>query len=209
MSLKDNLKKLMIRHGNLSVSDLAKATKLPQPTLHQLYSGTTESPRRKTLEILANYFSVTINQIIGTESLPDTLPKQIKKQLDIKTTPILSLDDLYNWPDKIDIENKEEIILENRNCGLTFAIEMIGSSMEPLFPCGCLLIFDVNKIPKDRDCVIIYLNDTDKFSFKRILMDGNASYIKSINPELNDIATIKVTPNDKIIATLLEARLKF
>lgn len=209
VSLKENLIKLMIRHGNMSVSDLAKATQIPQPTLHQLYSGITENPRKRTLEVLADYFSVTVNQITGSDSLPDTLPKQIKKQLNIQTTPILTWNDLYKWPDQIDFENKKEIILDNNDNRITFAIEMIGSSMEPLFPSGCLLIFDCNKIAKDRDCVIIYLKEIDQFSFKRILMDGNSSYVKSINPELNDITTIKVSPNDKIIATLLEARLKF
>lgn len=199
----------MIRHGNMSVSDLAKATGLPQPTLHQLYSGTTENPRKKTLEILANYFSVNINQIAGSESLPNGLSKQIKKQLNIHTTPVLRWDDLYNWPDKIDFDEKEEIILDNNASSETFAIEMIGSGMEPIFPSGCLLIFDARKIAHDRDCVIIYLKEQHQFSVKRILMDGNAAYVKSINPELNDITTIKVSPGDKIIATLLEARIKF
>ncbi|MDP1602220.1 MAG: S24 family peptidase [Legionella sp.] len=209
MSLKENLKKLMLRHGNMSVSDLAKATSLPQPTLHQLYSGTTENPRKKTLEILADYFSVHVNQLTGAAPLPQGLSRQIKKQLNIHTTPILRWDDLYNWPDKIDFDKKEEIILDNNESSDTFAIEMIGSSMEPIFPSGCLLIFDANKTAQDRDCVIIYLKEQHQFSVKRILLDGNAAYVKSINPELNDITTIKVSPEDKIIATLLEARIRF
>lgn len=209
MSLKETLKKLMLRHGNISVSDLAKATGLPQPTLHQLYSGITENPRKKTLEILADYFSVSVNQMTGVEPMPQGLSRQIKRQLNIHTTPILRWDDLYDWPEKINFDEKEEIILDNNESSTTFAIKMIGSSMEPLFPSGSLLIFDAGKVAQDRDCVIIYLKEQHQFSVKRLLLDGNTAYVKSINPELNDITTTKVSPGDKIIATLLEARIKF
>lgn len=209
VSFKENLQTLMVRHGNLSVSDLAKATMLPQPTLHQLYSGTTENPRKKTLAVLADFFSVTSNQLLGIEPLPGNLSKRIKQQLNIHTTPILTFKDLFHWPDDIDFENKKEIILENNSNPSTFAIEMIGSSMEPVFPDGCLLIFDASKLPQDRDCVIIYLKASNQFSFKRLLRDGNAEYVKSINPELDDLTITKVSEDDRLIATLLEARIKF
>lgn len=197
----------MIKHGNMSVSDLSKATGLPQPTLHQLFTGATNNPRKKTIEILADFFTVTIPQMSGIEFLPDSLSKQIKKQLNLHTTPILHWDDLYNWPDHIELDTKEEIILENNSSTLTFAIKMIGSSMEPLFPDGCLLIFDVNKKARDRDCVLIHYND--QFLFKRILIDGNTMFVKSINPDLHDIPLINLSENDRIIATLREARITF
>lgn len=81
--------------------------------------------------------------------------------------------------------------------------------MEPLFPAGCLLIFDADKKAKDRDCALVYRKECNEFSFKRILVDGNTTFIKSINPDFNDITAIKLSENDKIIATLLEARIKF
>lgn len=207
MSFNETLKKLMLKHGNMSVSDLSKATGLPQPTLHQLYTGATSNPRKKTIEILADFFTVTVLQMRGMEFLPDNLSKKIKKQLNLHTTPVLHWDDLYNWPDQINFETKDDIILENNSSPLTFAIEMIGSSMEPLFPDRCLLIFDAQKKAKDRDCVLVYCNN--QFSFKRILIDGNTAFIKSINPDFHDIATIKLSENDRILATLLEARIKF
>ena len=199
----------MFRHGNMSVSDVAKATGLPQPTLHQLYSGTTEHPRKKTLETLANFFSVSVNQFIGLESLPDYLPKEIKNQLNLNTTPILNWDDLYHWPNDIDFSTKKEIFLDDNANHKTFAIEMPDSSMEPIFPSKCLLIFDANKEVKDRDGVLVYLHVSNQFSFKRLLMDGKCAYIKSLNPEFNDIPSIKITTKDKIIAVLQEARIKF
>jgi transcriptional regulator with XRE-family HTH domain len=209
MSLQENLKKLMLRCGNMSVSDLARATKLPQPTLHQLCCGITSSPRQKTLAVLADYFSITPAQLLGQDNLPDQLTWQMKQQLNIMATPILLWEDLPAWPDRIDVAARQEIILEHNTSPNTFAIEMLGSSMEPLFPEGTLLIFDSQKRPKDRDCVMIYLQDHLKFCFKRLLIDGNTVWVKSINPELQGISTLKVSAEDKIIATLLEARIRF
>jgi len=209
LALKTNLKKLMIKHGNMSVSDLAKATALPQPTLYQLYTGVTENPRKKTLTALADYFSVSVNQLIGEEDLPTHLPKKIKEQLELNTAPLLSWPDLHHWPDNLNFDNKEEIFLEKKSNQPTFAIQMIGSSMEPIFPNGCLLIFDAEKKTKDKDCAIIFIKETNQFFFKKIFLDGQSMRAQSINPAPDDIKTMLLTKQDKIIATLLEARLTF
>jgi transcriptional regulator with XRE-family HTH domain len=104
-----NIKKLMLKHGNMSVSDLSAATGLPQPTLHQIYTGTTKRPRKKTLCILADFFSVTVKQLFGEEELPFRLPDKTKKQLGINTIPILSWGDLFHWPDEINYLDRGEI----------------------------------------------------------------------------------------------------
>lgn len=209
MSLKDNLAKLLLRHGNMSVSDLAKATHLPQPTLHQLYSGSTTRPHRKTLSTLADYFGVTIPQLCGTEALPHYLPKQLKHQLNLSTTPILSWDDIPLWPDRINLDDKPELIIDMQDHTHTFALAMNDTSMEPLFPMGSLLIFDGHKAAADRDCALLYIHSTQCFVFKRLLKDAGLLYAKSMNPELTDIPMIKLTPEDRVIGVLLEARIKF
>lgn len=209
MSLKDNLAKLMLRHGNMSVSDLAKATHVPQPTLHQLYSGSTTRPHRKTLITLADYFGITISQLCGVENLPNNLPKQLKHQLNLSTTPILTWDDIPLWPDQIDLDSKPELIIDMQDHSHTFALAMNDTSMEPLFPMGSLLIFDGRKSATDRDCALLYLNDAKCFVFKRILTDAGLLYAKSMNPERTDIPMIKLTPDDRVIGVLLEARIKF
>ena len=209
MDLKTNLEKLMQRHGNMSVSDLAKATGLPQPTLYQLYTGVTENPRKKTLTALAHYFSITVNQLLGKEAFPPHLPEKIKTQLELNTAPILSWHDLHHWPDNINFNDKEEIFLNKKSNKTTFAIQMMGSSMEPIFPNGCLLIFDTKKTTKNNDCAIVFLKKTNQFFFKKILSDGQLIHAESINPAPDEIQTIQLTKQDKIIATLLEARLSF
>jgi transcriptional regulator with XRE-family HTH domain len=208
-ALQTNLKKLMIKHGHMSVSDLAKATGLPQPTLYQLYTGVTGNPRKKTLAALADYFSITVNQLLGEDTLPTYLPEKIKAQLELNTAPLLTWDDLPHWPDTLNLDNKKEIFLDEKSSPTTFAITMPDASMEPLFPNGCLLIFDVEKTTKDQDCAIIFLKKINQFLFKKILTRDQSVYAQSINPAFNNPETIQLTEQDKILATLLEARLSF
>ncbi len=207
--LKNNLRKLMIKHGNMSVSDLAKATSLPQPTLYQLYTGVTARPRKKTLAALAEYFSVSVEQLIGKENLPNQLPQNIKEQLELNTVPILDWKDLPFWPGSIDLTTKKEIFLDKKATPETFAVQMIDDSMEPIFPSGCLLIFDAQKETKDKDCALIFESKTNQFSFKKIFLDGNTVIAQSINPAPQATKAMQLTKQDKIIATLLEARLTF
>ncbi|MCH9763032.1 MAG: helix-turn-helix domain-containing protein [Gammaproteobacteria bacterium] len=209
VALQENIKKLMIKHGNISVSDLAKATGLPQPTLYQLYTGVTENPRKKTLQALAHYFSVTVNQLLGKDALPAYLPEKIKAQLDLNTAPLLTWDDLYRWPDHINFEHKKEIFLDKQPNKQTFAINMQGASMAPVFPDGCLLIFDGEKPIKNNDCAIILIKKTNLFVFKKISTLKHCTYAKSINPTFDSDKSTQLTEQDEIIATLLEARLTF
>ena len=136
----------MLIHGNMSISDLSKATGLPQPTLYQLYVGITKSPRKTTLSILSNYFSITVNQLSGEEKLPFYLPEKIKKQLEINTIPIVNWEDLHPLPEKINFSNKEELFIETKSKNLRFSIKVINSEMDPVFPKGSILIFDVNNL---------------------------------------------------------------
>ncbi|MDX2346677.1 MAG: helix-turn-helix domain-containing protein [Legionella sp.] len=208
-ALQTNLKKLMIKHSNMSVSDLAKATGLPQPTLYQLYTGVTENPRKKTLIALADYFSVTVSQLLGEAPLPVYLPEKTKVQLELNTAPLLTLDDLYHWPNQINLDHKKEIFLDNPSNHTTFAITMPDNSMEPLFPNGCLLIFDTEKTARDQDCAIVFLNATNQFVFKKILMRNELIYAQSVHATHNNPEAILLAPQDKVFAALREARLSF
>jgi len=208
LSFDKNLAKLMLKHGNLSVTDLAKATGLPQPTLHQLYTGFTKKPRKKTLSILAKYFGVTPQQLLGEAPLPSILPETVKSQLDLSTAVIISWDELHQWPN-IHSEHKQEIFLSAPASHTTFAMYMPDTTMEPLFPCGCLLIFDGEKPTKHNDCALVFLHKLNQFFFKKILTDGEHIYIQSLNPKSQDTAPQLLTKKDHLVATLREARLMF
>src|SRR5579862_3016503 len=146
-----NLEQLMKMHGDLSVSELARKTQVPQPTLHHILNGVTKKPRKQALEALAKFFSVSIPQLTGAIPLAPILTKTIKETLKITSVPIIEWEMLNKWPvvKNYSVDLKE-IIIDKKVDQHSFAILMKDSSMEPMFPMSSLLVFDYGKLPKDR-----------------------------------------------------------
>ena len=67
--LQRTLQRLMAHHQIKSGSDLARQLDIPPPTINRLLSGQVTDPRCSTLILLADYFDVTIEQILGREKL--------------------------------------------------------------------------------------------------------------------------------------------
>ena len=61
----DEIKKVRIEHG-LTQFDLAKATKLPQPTISWIESDK-GIPNVYQCKVLADYYGITIDELIGRD----------------------------------------------------------------------------------------------------------------------------------------------
>ncbi len=210
-SLSTNLRQLMRINGNLSTSELARAVKLPQPTIHHILSGSTKNPRKKALEALSDYFSISVQQLIGEAELPSVIPETIKEDLHLKTVPVIDWHVLKQWPQLGNEKraNAKEVLLDKNVSPNSFAIVMTDSNMEPFFPKDSLLIFDHEKQPKDRDFVIVCESQSDDILFNRFFIDENESYLRQ---ELDDgnVRLIKLNQaKDKILGTLTEVRIQY
>ena len=206
----NNLQQLIRIHGNPSVSDLARLTNIPQPTLHHILSGATKNPRRKSLEALANFFSISTKQLIGEEPLPNVIPDIVKENLHIRTIPIIQWNMLINWPPE-DVKNLhlKEVVLDKKVADNSFALVVQDSLMEPVFPQNALLIFDGGKNPIDRDFVIAHDSRDNSILFNRLFIDANQTYIKQ-NLTDGNAKLIKLDlDTDQIIGTLIEVRIQF
>ncbi|WP_115702551.1 LexA family protein [Legionella sainthelensi] len=210
MTLSNNLQQLMRIHGNISVSELARLTGIPQPTIHHILTGSTRNPRKKALEELSRYFSVSINELIGQEPLPAVIPDAVKENLQISTIPVIEWESLKKWPSEtIKTQDTQEILIDKKIDKNSFALVIPDASMEPLFQQNSLLIFDSGKTPKDRDFVIVYLAKEELVAFNRLFIENNTFYLRQ---GLED-GSIKLTkldkPNDQILGTLIEARIQY
>ncbi|WP_231950598.1 LexA family protein [Legionella spiritensis] len=210
MRLSNNLQQLMRIHGNISVSELARVTGIPQPTIHHILTGSTKNPRKRALEELSRYFSVSIDELIGQEPLPTVIPDAVKEDLQIRTIPVIEWESLKKWPSESDkIQDLQEIFIDKKIDNNSFALIMPDASMEPLFQQNTLLIFDSGKIPKDRDFVIVYLSKEGEIAFNRLFIENNILYLRQ---GLED-GSLKLTkldkPNDRILGTLIEARIQY
>lgn len=205
--LSESLQQLMQIHGNISVSDLARQTGIPQPTLHHVLSGATKNPRKKSLEVLAKFFAVSVNQLMGHEPLPNIIPEAIKTNLKIRTIPIIPWELLKDWPSR-GTQSFNEILLDTEVAENSFAVIMPNASMEPAFRENSLLIFDYGKCIADRDFVVLYVNKSNEILFNRVFVDNDEYFIKQHLQDGN-MKLVKFDPAiDRIIGTLVEVRLQ-
>lgn len=206
----ENINRLLKLHGDLSISDLARETKIPQPTLHHIIDGKTKKPRAFALEALASFFSISIPQLTGAIPLTTNIPDMLKDSLKISTVPLIDWDSAKHWnTDNHKTSGFDEIILDKQVDKNVFAVQLQSSDMEPMFQENSILILDPSKQPKERDFVLVYLPDQDRLIFNRLFIEGNIYYIKQNKSDGNAELTKINSPKDKIIATLIEARLKF
>lgn len=204
-----NLQTLLKFHGDLTLSDLAKATGIPQPTLHHIAEGKTKKPRRHALEALAAFFAISIPQLTGRLALSSNIPDSIKQSLKISTIPLIDWELAKNWNRKNhDCSQFREIILDKSTDKNTFALQLHDASMEPLIQENSILIFDPTKTPKERDFVLVHLEKTNLVVCNRLFIDNKNLYLKQDKMD-GDATLVKLNiPKDKIIATLIQIRLE-
>jgi SOS-response transcriptional repressor LexA len=211
-TLSQVLLKLMKEVG-VSEAKLARKTDIPQPTLHRILSGSTKSPRGSSLAPLANFFSVTINQLMGADELPTDRVAGTHNSRIYGWTPV----PLISWTEANKWQQFEKVLRSHKwgewvstdlsVSGKTFAMTVQGDAMAPTFIEGTTLIIDPEATINNRDFVIIKSDTSKSASFRQLLTDGDDKYLKSINDEFRTIQA----DNDKttIIGKLVQARTDF
>lgn len=204
-----NIQTLLKLHGDLTLSDLAKATGIPQPTLHHIAEGKTKKPRRQALEALATFFAVSIPQLTGTLPLSSNIPDSIKQSFKISTVPLIDWELAKYWKrDNHDCSQFREIILDKSMDENAFALQLHDASMEPLIQENSILIFDPTKSPKERDFVLVHLEKSNTMVCNRLFIDNKNLYLKQDKIDGDAILVKLNIPKDKIIATLTQIRLE-
>lgn len=210
ITLSGNLHQLMRIHGNISVSELARLTGIPQPTIHHILTGSTKNPRKKALDELSRFFSVSVEELTGLEPLPAIIPDMVKKDLQISTVPIIQWDLLKSWPaNKATNEDQQEILLEKKIANDSFALVIPDASMEPVFQQNTLLVFDSGKPPKDRDFAIVHLSKENTIEFNRLFSENNSLYLRHDLGDGNLHLTKIDSSKDRILGILIEARIQY
>ena len=68
--------RLLLNKKQISENELARRTGVAQQIINRMLSGENQNPKLATLIPLANYFMVSLNQLIGAEPLvaPEYVP---------------------------------------------------------------------------------------------------------------------------------------
>ena len=203
------LKRLLFEKDMRPV-DLARELDIPQPTIHRLVVGKSTRPYKSSLEPIAKYFDISVDQLLGEEPLlaewqPETSAPQSLQAFIIKTVPVIKWSSFSN----LDIARQQaekQIAITGSISDDCFSLLMYDHSMEPMFPKGTILIFDPQKKPLDRSYVLVKLEGKESPIFRQLLVDIDNQYLKPLNPDLNAYKMRLLDEKDVIIATLFESR---
>jgi transcriptional regulator with XRE-family HTH domain len=202
------LKQLMEEKG-VTTSELSRLTGVVQPVIYRIASGETDNPKVATLIPLANYFGITISQLIGEETLLSKI-NDCQRITNIKSgstqIALLEWESLMNSPYAPTAENYIEVSYElSKNA---FALKAKDLTMSPLFPIGTLLIFDPNVKAENQDFILSNICNQEEAVFRQMLVDRNDIYLKPLNSDFRTIF-IDGVDNFKILGTLIESKIYF
>lgn len=137
-------------------------------------------PKASTLLQIASYFGITIEQLMGLESIiPQGQPRELISSQQVPIFEISNYGDQqapkewYRWS-------------ENTIDGDYYALSVDTDLYEPTFPLNSLLIINPDLKPEDRSFVVIRTkNKSSHCSIKKYVIDGDQAYLYPINPKLS------------------------
>jgi hypothetical protein len=208
-NLGKTLRKLLFDR-NMKPVDLARKVNLPPATIHRLITGKSARPYQSSLQPIAEYFSIAIEQLVGEESINNVVNANDLGQ-SLSTEKFFKVP-LIPWTELDQIgygKNFYRNIFVGAISKQGFATLMPDYSMEPLFSCGSILIFDPQTKPVDHSYVLVKLRGNGQYLFRQLLVDADQKYIKPLNQEIGSSGMRLLHPDDKVIACLIETRNNF
>lgn len=199
--------KALMAEIKISESELARRTGVGQPVVHRIASGETDNPKVATLSPIANYFAISISQLIGDEPLPENrLPGTFNPGTHgWMQVPLLSWEQLTQWPSLTDNTKPTQSISTDLHLSENaYALKVRDNTMEPRFPEGMLVIVEPALQPENRDFAIAHIDGQKLPTFKQVLLDGNMAYLKPINP---DFQPVPLDKKHRFLGVVVQSRM--
>jgi len=186
-TLKNNLKALLAQE-HLSENELARRTGISQQIINRMLSGANTNPKIGTLSPLAQYFSLSISELIGeTEYFMQ----------DLARTPFID----WRLLDQFTHHGQQLHNAPNH----TFETCLRDPSMEPKFYSGSRLIFDLSKTPVSGDFVLLASHNAS-IVLRQFFIRKNTASSKCLNPSHPDYNLSQLPRDARCFATLLQVR---
>lgn len=208
-SLSTVLPRLM-EQFNVDDAKLSKVTDVPASTIARMRKNTQANPTTSTLRPIAQYFGISIDELIGDKPLsnPATLQIEDDEENTIVTLPVLTWDQVDEWVSGVSTQLNGQLTqwlkTEHDVSDHSFSIPVTSDSFGSLFRKGSLLLFDPLLTPKDGDLVLIQFRDSKQVALRKIIIDGEDIFVSSVNPEIKE--TKRLTDASYLLGVLFETR---
>lgn len=204
-NLKEILRGLMAEK-DIDDTRLAKATGVAISSLSRIKNDPFCNPTLASLQPLAEFFGVTVSQLIGETSLNRSYIAEPNKRrtLVVLQVPLVQWDEIETFlADKLTEFNQwvpSNLPLSKQ----AFALCVQNTTWGNLFCQGSYLLADPEVNAVDGDYVVVH-NQADKnYYIKRLVIEGSDKYLQSLNPDIK--LTEKIKNTESITAVIVEIR---
>ncbi len=186
----------------VSQEKLAKELKVSRSTV-AMWENNSNEPDNKTLIKIANYFDITVDELIGNESTPNKEGVKIPVFGHVAAgIPISAIEDIIDY---------EEITRDMAIKGEYFGLVLKGDSMEPRMTTGDVVIVRSQPTAETGDIAIVLIGN-EEGTCKKIKKTPEGIMLISLNPAYEpmfysnkQIEQLPVT----IVGKVVELRAKF
>lgn len=213
-SLSSNLKTLM-GLAKINASELARRTGVAQPIIHRLSTGQNTNPKLATVKPISEYFMVTVSQLIGEENLPSdkSFYRISSDHRGWNRVPLITWEDAASWPNALSkYQDAEDAIFVSTDANISknaYCLHIKGGAMDPIFPEGTTIVVEPERKPTDRDFAVIYMQGDNEARLKQVITDGSDVYLKSLNPDLDDMKVSRLQAGDRFLGVMAQAKVDY
>lgn len=185
----------LLEENNLTISKLASEIQITVSTLSKLVNGKIEDPRATTLKQIAQYFEISIDELLGVNFANNTSVLNN----DSSSVPIYKIEQLNET--KIPQTNQYKYIDIKNNDDEHFISYINSPAMYPLFDQNTMILFRRTNYVENLQFVLCRLHQTKEVVLRQIFIDGSVKVLKPINSDFN---TIQLSELDEIIAVAIQ-----
>lgn len=196
----------LLKLNAISEAELARKIRLPRATINRLVSGRTPDPRASTLNAIAEYFNISVDQLLGKKPLIQNMNGSLITD-STRSIPLLKWEEAMDWETHListqSPTNQSWVSIDQSAESGKFSLKVQGEAMWPQFQENSILIIDPEKEPNNRDFVICHIEDNNELIFRQLLVDGKTRFLKPIN---NLFSSVLLKERDKIIGVVIQTR---
>jgi transcriptional regulator with XRE-family HTH domain len=200
--LSSNLNLLMAK-ARLNANELARRTGIPASSVKKIRNNINPNPTLATLAPIANYFSITISQLIGDISLPAGQAQNANGSFETtqNTIPLIAWNEAHDWS-KLSKPDHPAITSERPYSQDAFGL-IVEEETWKAFSKGTILLVDPVIMPQQHDYVIVSKDNQSTPALKQVLIEDDEIFLKSI---LIDNHVIQKNSGHKILGVIMEYR---
>ncbi|MGJ3494800.1 helix-turn-helix domain-containing protein [Piscirickettsia salmonis] len=203
---------LMKIHSIKSDAELARVTGVPASTISRLLNKESSNPTVSNLLPLANYFHVSLDQLLGIEELHTLIDKNCEQYLTNQVScrlPVINLSQVNSClsPKK---SNKTKIELVStgyhfkKNQGLAVKIDTLAYA--PIYRQDTVLIIDCDLPQSENDILLVSIENGDLILLQKIAERGRDCF-RRISIDIANASNFE--GSFKIIGTVVETQYSY